>query len=145
MSNLGAYEERTNKYIEAFKNYIKIPGTILDAGCGSGEFAKKLVKKGNTIVALDVQKQPLKEIKGETITKICGDACNFPLRENSIGCVLSLSLIKHLKAPEKHIKEVRRVLKRKGIFIIQIPNLQYIFEPYSKGPFYFYFQGKYNL
>jgi 2-polyprenyl-3-methyl-5-hydroxy-6-metoxy-1,4-benzoquinol methylase len=56
LSNLKAYEERTNKYIDAFKNYINNAGTILDAGCGSGEFARKLAKKGNTIVALDIQK-----------------------------------------------------------------------------------------
>jgi 2-polyprenyl-3-methyl-5-hydroxy-6-metoxy-1,4-benzoquinol methylase len=39
LSNLKAYEERTNK------NYINNAGTILDAACGSGEFAKKISKK----------------------------------------------------------------------------------------------------
>jgi ubiquinone/menaquinone biosynthesis C-methylase UbiE len=47
MSNLGAYKERTDKYVDAFKNYINNTGTILDAGCGSGEFARKLAKKHN--------------------------------------------------------------------------------------------------
>jgi ubiquinone/menaquinone biosynthesis C-methylase UbiE len=91
LSNLKAYEERTNKYINAFKNYINKAGTILDAGCGSGEFAKKLAKKGNIIIALDIQKQPLTEIKEENIYKIFADACNLPLRENSIDYVLSLT------------------------------------------------------
>jgi len=45
MSKLGAYEERTNKYIDAFKNYIENTGTILDAGCSPGKFARKLEKK----------------------------------------------------------------------------------------------------
>ena len=90
MNNLKAYEERTNKYVDTFKNYINNTGTILDAGCGSGAFAKKLAKKGNTIVALDIQKQPLTEIKEENIYKICADACNLPLKENSIDYVLSL-------------------------------------------------------
>jgi len=143
MSNLGAYKERTDKYVEAFKNYIGNTRTILDAGCGSGEFARKLAK--NTIVALDIQKQLLKEIKGESIHKICADVQYLPLRENSIDYVLSLSLIEHLKEPEKHIKEIHRVLKRKGIFIIQIPNLQYIFEPHSKWPFLFLFPRRIQL
>jgi len=145
LSNLKAYEERTNNYIDAFKNYINNTGTILDAGCSSGEFARKLAKKGNTTVALDIQKQPLTEIKEENIYKICADACYLPLRENSIDYVLSLSLIEHLKEPEKHIKEIRKALKRKGIFIIQIPNLQYIFEPHSKYPFLFIFPRKIQL
>jgi ubiquinone/menaquinone biosynthesis C-methylase UbiE len=89
LSNLKAYEERTNKYVEAFKNYINNAQTILDAGCGSGEFARKLAKKGNTITVLDIQKQYLTEIKEENIYKICVDACNLPLRENSIDYVLS--------------------------------------------------------
>jgi ubiquinone/menaquinone biosynthesis C-methylase UbiE len=91
MSNLGAYEERTNKYIDAFKNYIDNTGTILDAGCGPGKFARKLAKKGNTIVALDIQKQLLKEIKEESIYKVCADAQYLPLREKSIDYVLSLT------------------------------------------------------
>jgi len=91
LSNLKAHEERTNKYIDAFKNYINNARTILDAGCGSGMFARKLAKKGNTIVALDIQKQLLTEIKEENIYKICADACYLPLRENSIDYVLSLT------------------------------------------------------
>jgi predicted SAM-dependent methyltransferase len=59
--------------------------------------------------------------------------------------MFSLSLIEHLKEPEKHIKEIHRVLKRKGIFIIQIPNLQYIFEPHSKWPFLFLFPRRIQL
>jgi len=90
MNNLKAYEEKTNKYIDAFKNYINNARTVLDAGCGPGEFARKLAKKRNTIVALDIQKQLLTEIKEENIYKICTDACNLPLRENSIDYVLSL-------------------------------------------------------
>jgi ubiquinone/menaquinone biosynthesis C-methylase UbiE len=89
MSNLGVYKERTDKYVGVFKNYINNTGTILDAGCGSGEFARKLAK--NTIVALDIQKQLLKEIKEERIYKICADAQYPPLRENSIDYVLSLT------------------------------------------------------
>jgi len=59
--------------------------------------------------------------------------------------MFSLSLIEHLKEPEKHIKEIHRVLKRKGIFIIQIPNLQYIFEPHSKWLFLFLFPRRIQL
>jgi hypothetical protein len=79
MSNLKTYEERTNKYVDASKNYINNTGTILDAGCGSGAFAKKLAKKGNTITALDIQKQPLIEIKEENDTKYAQMLATFLL------------------------------------------------------------------
>jgi Mg2+ and Co2+ transporter CorA len=35
LSNLKAYEERTNKYIDVFENYINNIEMILDAGCSS--------------------------------------------------------------------------------------------------------------
>jgi SAM-dependent methyltransferase len=46
----------------------------------------------------------------------------------------SLSLIEHLQRPEDHVKELHRVLRKGGRLILQLPNLQYFFEPHTKWP-----------
>ncbi len=42
--------------------------------------------------------------------------------------------MEHLQKPEEHVKELHRVLRMGGKAIIQLPNLQYPFEPHSKWP-----------
>jgi len=51
-----------------------------------------------------------------------------------VDCVLSLSLLEHLENPEKSVEELYRVLRRGGTAVIQLPNLQYPFEPHTKLP-----------
>ena len=48
--------------------------------------------------------------------------------------MFSLSLMEHLEDPEKHVRELYRILKPNGTVVLQLPNLQYIFEPHSKWP-----------
>jgi len=51
-----------------------------------------------------------------------------------VDCVLSISLLEHLENPEKCVKELYRILRHGGTAIIQLPNLQYPFEPHTKWP-----------
>jgi hypothetical protein len=46
----------------------------------------------------------------------------------------SLSLIEQLQRPEDHIRELHRVLRKGKRLILQLPNLQYFFEPHTKWP-----------
>jgi SAM-dependent methyltransferase len=46
----------------------------------------------------------------------------------------SLSLLEHLGNPAECVQELYRVLKQGGVAIIQLPNLQYLFEPHTKLP-----------
>ena len=48
--------------------------------------------------------------------------------------VLSISLLEHLGNPAKCVQELYRILRQGGVAIIQIPNLQYLFEPHTKLP-----------
>jgi SAM-dependent methyltransferase len=142
LRKIRVYEERADKYTVSFRKFIDGKGYILDVGCGSGVFSKKFTVNGNSVIALDIQKKFLKEINEEGIYKVCADAHNLPFRESSMDYILSFSLIEHLQKPGEHIKEVHRVLKKKGKLITQVPNLQYLFEPHSKWPLLFLFPEK---
>jgi ubiquinone/menaquinone biosynthesis C-methylase UbiE len=48
--------------------------------------------------------------------------------------LFSLSLLEHLEKPAECVQELYRVLKQGGVAIIQLPNLQYLFEPHTKLP-----------
>lgn len=129
MHRLGAYRERSSRYLRAFREYIKDSKIVLDVGCGNGTFSKALDDGNRLIVALDILMEPLRKIEGLDIKRLCADAHHIPLRGNS-----SLSLMEHLEDPEKPVRELYRILKPNGTVVLQLPNLQYIFEPHNKWP-----------
>lgn len=90
VDRLGAYKERADKYMRAFRQFIRNSGIILDVGCGPGTFSKIFASE-HTVIALDIQKQPLKKIKNRKIHPLCADAHKLPLRKNAIDHVLSLT------------------------------------------------------
>jgi ubiquinone/menaquinone biosynthesis C-methylase UbiE len=130
MGRLHVYEERTGKYLSYFKHHIGNAKVIVDVGCGEGAFSRALAYEGRLVIALDIEKRLLREI--ENIEKVCADAHHLPLRDGSVDYVLCLSLLEHLENPAKCVEELYRVLKYGGTAIIQLPNLQYPFEPHTK-------------
>ena len=137
-STLGLYRERTEKYFQSFREYMKGKCSVLDLGSGSGSFSNLFAENGCFVVSLDIDMDILKDASsGENIHKICGDAQHLPLRQNSVDVVVAISVLEHLQKPHLAINEVERVLKPSGFFIVQLPNLQYFLEPHTKFPLFF--------
>lgn len=134
MDRLHVYEERTGKYLSCFKHYVNSASIVVDVGCGTGAFSKALVCGKRLVITLDIERGLLKEIENPHIERICADAHHLPLTEGSVDCILALSFLEHLENPEKYLKELYRVLRHGGTAIIQLPNLQYPFEPHTKWP-----------
>jgi ubiquinone/menaquinone biosynthesis C-methylase UbiE len=105
----------------------------VDVGCGAGAFSKALASNSHLVIALDIESRLLRGFEDPYIEKVCADAQELPLRDGSVDA-FSLSLLEHLGNPAKYVQELYRVLKQSGIAIIQLPNLQYLFEPHTKWP-----------
>ncbi|ADI31987.1 class I SAM-dependent methyltransferase [Staphylothermus hellenicus] len=121
---------------KAIKPYIDGANTLLDLGSGRGAFAEKLYSKARHVIALDIDYEALSHIDKPFIMKLCADAQNIPLRDESVDVVIAISLIEHLQDPIKCLHEASRVLKEGGYLIIQLPNLQYYVEPHTKFPLF---------
>ena len=145
MDRLHVYEKRIGKYLSYFKHYVDSARMVVDVGCGAGTFSRASARRQRLVIALDVAGRLLEEeIKNSYVERICADAHNLPLREGSVDCVLSISLLEHLENPEKCMKELYRVLRHDGTAIIQLPNLQYLFEPHTKWPLLYLLQRGFN-
>lgn len=134
---IGAFRRRTETYLDVISEFIgKVSGLIiLDVGCGSGLFSKAL-SKGNFVVALDIDPKPLKAINKDVVA-VNADAHNMPFRPGSFDMVLSLSLMEHLEDPLKHVKCLKKIIRYGGWLVLQLPNLQYFFEPHTMIPLLF--------
>ena len=97
---------------------------ILDLGCGPGLYSKVLKKKGAKVKGIDNSKNMIEIAKKETpgVEFIVGDAEKLPYKNGEFDIVVSPLVIGHLSSWEKLFNEVRRVLKKRGLFVFSIKN-----------------------
>jgi len=97
--------------------------TLLDAGCGTGWFSKEAVRRGAKVVSLDVGEnilaQAAKKCESE---RVKGSVLDMPFEDEYFDIVISTEVIEHTHDPQKAIQEMYRVLKKKGILILTVPN-----------------------
>ena len=141
---LQLYKKRVDRYLKHLKPYVENARVVVDIGCGSGEFSKALDDGKRLIIALNIKISALEGVRSTSIERVCANAHYLPLRENSIDCVLSLLLIEHLQKPREHIEELYRVVKSRGVVILQLPNLQYLIEPHTKWPLLWFMPKKFQ-
>ncbi len=127
---------RKNKWEEfdTFLKYIKDKNIVADIGCGNGRFYDFLKKHRTTkYIGIDNNKKLLEKAKEQKDAKfIKGDLLKIPLKKESVNVVLEIASLHHIPSVElreKAIKEVHRILKNNGIFIVSVWNL---FQPKYK-------------
>src|SRR5258708_19664452 len=59
----------------------QITGSILDAGCGTGENALYFASRGHKVTGIDYLEEPIKRAKAKAIEK--GSAATFPLHPST--------------------------------------------------------------
>jgi len=124
---------KDNKY-EIFGNLLKPNlkpnSVILDAGCGRGHRTGFLKKDKNRsrlrqyikyIVGLDLVYGDLKKNPCIDLGLIA-DLEKIPISTSKIDTVISTFVIEHLRNPENVFKEISRILKKDGKFILMTPN-----------------------
>ena len=106
---------------------------ILDVGSGPGIFTRiaKTTFKPKLMVAVDIDPSVLTSLRDE-IEVVLADGENLPFRDSVFDLVLSISLLEHLKNPERSIREHFRVSR--SFVSFQIPNLRYWIEIHTMVP-----------
>lgn len=123
--------EQTLTYGEHLARYNSVVDivagkTVLDIASGSGYGTKIIAQSAKKVIGIDYSEQAIKyaktHYKGSNISYKVGDAHSLPLEDNSVDVVVSFETIEHLKDPEKFTREVIRVLKKNGLFVVSTPN-----------------------
>lgn len=118
------YGEHLSRYmsvLDAVKGKV-----VLDVASGAGYGTNLIASKAKFVTGVDYSKDAIEYsqnlYKSKNLEFICGDAQNLPIKDKSVDVVISLETIEHLKEPEQFVKEVKRVLKPGGKFIVSTPN-----------------------
>lgn len=108
---------------EAFDN--KVIGKVLDVGTGRGSFVEVLAEcfdEQTKIVGIDTYNQAIEfakeNFKRENIEFFCMNAAKMEFRDNSFDVVCISNTLHHLPDMSEVLKEMKRVLKPQGYFII---------------------------
>lgn len=106
---------------------------FLDLACGDGDLILKNHKKFSKLIGIDISnkrinnaKKKLKRISSK-VKLISHDLDQgIPLLNESVNVIVCEASIAYLLRPEVFLSEVYRVLKKDGIFILQIGNYAFI-------------------
>lgn len=95
---------------------------ILDIGCGDGQFIALSPKR---ISGIDNNRDTVKDCVKRGLRVMRGNAIKLPYKDNSFDGVHCAHLIEHFRPNDayKMLKEVGRVLKKDGIFVLSTPLL----------------------
>ncbi len=117
------------------------PKTILDIATGTGDLAINLAQTdAEKIVGLDISSGMLNigktKIKKQglenTIEMVLGDSENMPFEDNSFDAITVAFGVRNFETLEKGLKEIHRVLKPNGTFVILETSMP-TKTPYKQG------------
>jgi SAM-dependent methyltransferase len=122
----SAYPERLTDWI--ISQVFQQPGTLVDVGCGRGEYLRSFQARGFDVIGVDRAPSARgagSELRVE-ITDIEHEA--MPLLDRSVDYVYSKSVIEHLHKPDHFLTECFRVLKPGGKAVIMTPSWRHIWK-----------------
>lgn len=139
------YTEKLDYYLQMHNTWCKSPfykhyhgefledlrrlpagSLILELGCGLGNDGLELLRSGYNVVETDIAPGELSEAKkmhdregfSGDCAHILSDAENLPFKDGSFDAVFMVAALHHLPNPEAALREVKRVLRPGGVFVV---------------------------
>jgi len=126
-------------YKKVLKYLKKNNSKIAEIGFGNGYLLSLLIKKYNYVYGLDISEKNIKITKKrfkKVIFKLIKDDGKLPFKDNELDCFIASEVIEHMNDKEliTFKKELKRVLKKGGIFIGTVPANENLKDNYCYCP-----------
>ena len=97
---------------------------VLEIGSGRGSMLRWLIEQGTTTQGVEIDQALIDEGRAAhgdlPITHVTG--VTLPLPDASVDVVVSFDVFEHIPDSDAHLREVRRVLRPGGWYLLQTPN-----------------------
>ena len=106
-------------YVEAAK---RVQGCVLEIGTGTGYGIDIIAPMCSRFVTMDKTRSEELGAMPANVEFKEGVVPPLPFADESFDCVVSFQVIEHIERDKEFVREVRRVLKKGGKFIVSTPN-----------------------
>jgi 2-polyprenyl-3-methyl-5-hydroxy-6-metoxy-1,4-benzoquinol methylase len=110
---------------QTFLNMINKKGknlNVLDVGCGDGVLSEPIAKQGHTVTGFDLPTITPIAHKRRISNVFSGDAENLAFKPETFDIILASEVVEHLWNPQKFLNDAHRILKPKGLLILEAPE-----------------------
>ena len=124
--NITSKEELPSEW-KTILGWIGKDKSVLEAGCHTGDFSRRLREAGCRVTGLEINSRALDEAKPFLEKAICGDLESKEtwqlLAGESFEVILFEHVLEHLSDPWQILKKAATLLAPRGHIIIALPNI----------------------
>jgi 2-polyprenyl-3-methyl-5-hydroxy-6-metoxy-1,4-benzoquinol methylase len=133
----AAIAEGQHRYLSFFPS-ARMPGPIVDIGCGRGEMLELLVAEGHEVLGVDMDPAMVAVCHEKGLPAVVDDGVHFlsSAPDNSLKGVFCAQVVEHLITPELEVLvgQAHRALVRDGVLVIETINPR---SSYALGNHYY--------
>ncbi len=112
-------------------NYAGGDKKMLDIGCGSGAVLDFFKAKGYQAEGVDMSEAALEYCDKKGLSVKQGRAEELLYSDNSFDIIIASDVLEHIDDTTSVLKEIKRILKPGGIFIVTVPAHQFLFSQHD--------------
>jgi ubiquinone/menaquinone biosynthesis C-methylase UbiE len=104
---------------------VETGASVLDLGCGAGEFSAALAEAGARPIAVDVAREALRRARERVPgldARLWATGTPMPVDDASVHAVWAGEVIEHVADVAPWLSELRRVLKPRGTLLLTTPH-----------------------
>ena len=120
-------ELEDDMWIDEYKKYFSNAGICLDLGCGIGQFTKKFIEYGYSVISADISKIALSKVQDFNRNIAYIDMRKpLPFDDDKFDLVfanLSIHYFSNLET-KNLILEIQRILKKGGLFVGSVNSIK---------------------
>lgn len=116
-----------HKKMKLVLNYVRRGESLIDIGCGTGEFIIQLKDRFNRLVGIDTSSHAIEFTarrvgKDRNILLECGELGSFHFPTEHFDVCLCLDILEHVKDLSSLLQEIHRILRPGAEMIVTVPN-----------------------
>ncbi|MEI6242098.1 MAG: class I SAM-dependent methyltransferase [Chlamydiota bacterium] len=115
--------ERVPKWIVKTLHSMEKPIKVLDLGCGTGLSSVEFFKSGYHVTGIDITQEMINEAKKLPFERLLCHSIEglLPFDDKEFDVTVLLGVMEFVMHPKVLFREVKRILKSKGLFGLTVP------------------------